>query len=339
MLIDKARRTPYLSQGPFGRGTHRHFALKHCIHARPYVLDRAGLAPRLSILQFCLISLYDIIRVSFGISKLVNLINAKMSAAERSPSNTDGERILNSESPARVCSVLPNKEVKFFAYKIGCSHDRYFVPLLFSVTHVQLCSKDKMEKKTVLITGCSQGGIGASLVKAFHAKGYHVFATLRNKSKADPFFIASDDITVVDLEVTSAESVKACAGYVAGRTGGTLDVLVNNAGMGLCRPLLDTDIDEAKKVYDLNVWGVLSMTRSFAPMLVKAKGVLLNISSVAACFTFAWSGMPPSACPPLSFTIDRVMTRVKEYTTPPKQLRLSSPKHYASNSPLSVSKS
>lgn len=67
-------------------------------------------------------------------------------------------------------------------------------------------------------------------------------------------------------------------------------MLVNNAGMGLCGPLLDTDINEAKKVYDLNVWGVLSMTQAFAPMLVKAKGAVLNISSVAACFTFAWGG-------------------------------------------------
>ncbi|KAF5015382.1 hypothetical protein F66182_13309, partial [Fusarium sp. NRRL 66182] len=147
-----------------------------------------------------------------------------------------------------------------------------------------------MQKKTVLITGCSQGGIGASLVKAFQAKGYHVFATLRNKAKADPFFLRSDDISVVDLEVTSADSIKSCTDYVADRTGGTLDVLVNNAGMGLCRPLLDTDIDEAKKVYDLNVWGVIAMTQAFAPMLVKAKGVVLNLSSVAACFTFAWSG-------------------------------------------------
>ncbi|KAF3392270.1 hypothetical protein EIK77_004303 [Talaromyces pinophilus] len=148
-----------------------------------------------------------------------------------------------------------------------------------------------MQKKTVLITGCSQGGIGASLVRAFHARGYHVFATLRNKSKADPFFLQSDDISVVDLEISSSESIKACADYVAQRTGGRLDVLVNNAGMGLCGPLLDTDIDEAKKVYDLNVWGVLAMTQAFASMLVKAKGVVLNISSVAACFTFAWSGI------------------------------------------------
>lgn len=177
--------------------------------------------------------------------------------------------------------MLPKQEV-FLHIKLKKNHDGYF--------HFHYSRKDKMQKKTVLITGCSQGGIGASLVKAFQAKGYHVFATLRNKAKADPFFLRSDDISVVDLEVTSADSIKSCADYVADRTGGTLDVLVNNAGMGLCRPLLDTDIDEAKKVYDLNVWGVIAMTQAFAPMLVKAKGVVLNLSSVAACFTFAWSG-------------------------------------------------
>ncbi|EEA25547.1 hypothetical protein TMatcc_006222 [Talaromyces marneffei ATCC 18224] len=148
-----------------------------------------------------------------------------------------------------------------------------------------------MREKTVLITGCSQGGIGASLVRAFHSRGYHVFATLRNKSKAEPLFLQSENISVVDLEITSRESIRACAEYVAQRTGGSLDVLINNAGMGLCSPLLDTDIDEAKKVYDLNVWGVLAMTQAFAPVLVQAKGTVCNISSIAACFTFAWSGI------------------------------------------------
>ncbi|EED21431.1 short-chain dehydrogenase/reductase, putative [Talaromyces stipitatus ATCC 10500] len=152
-----------------------------------------------------------------------------------------------------------------------------------------------MSKKTVLITGCSQGGIGAALAKTFHSKGYHVFATVRNKSKADPFLQSDDNntksISILDLEITSPDSIKACAELVRERTGGSLDILVNNAGMGLCLPLLDTSIDEAKKVYDLNVWGILAVAQAFTPMLVKAKGVVCNISSVAACFPSAWGGI------------------------------------------------
>lgn len=58
---------------------------------------------------------------------------------------------------------------------------------------------------------------------------------------------------ILELEVTSQTSIKECAQEVEKRTGGTLDVLVNNAGADFVIPLLDTSIDEAKKLYDLNV--------------------------------------------------------------------------------------
>lgn len=146
-----------------------------------------------------------------------------------------------------------------------------------------------MPEKSVLITGCSQGGIGSSLAKAFRAKGFYVFATVRSVAKAGPL-VNQKGIEILELELTSLESIQQCARAVEKRTGGSLDVLVNNAGASHVLPLLDTTIDEAKKLYDTNVWSVLAMTQAFAPMLVKAKGVLCNVSSVAACVPFALSG-------------------------------------------------
>ncbi|KAK9482626.1 hypothetical protein V1527DRAFT_475748 [Lipomyces starkeyi] len=147
-----------------------------------------------------------------------------------------------------------------------------------------------MLEKTVLITGCSQGGVGAALVKAFRAKGYHVFATLRNMAKAGSL-AGMDGVDLLELEVTSNESIQQCAKAVAKRTGGSLDVLVNNAGATYCIPLLDAPLDEAKKLYNLNVWSIVAMTQAFVPMLIRAKGVIANISSIAAKLTFAWSGI------------------------------------------------
>ena len=146
-----------------------------------------------------------------------------------------------------------------------------------------------LSEKTVLITGCGHGGLGAALAKTFCARGYHVFATIRDKTKAGSLG-QIEGVEILELELTSDESIRQGAAAVEKHTGGSLDILVNNAGADFCLPLLDTLIDDAKKLYDLNVWGILAMTQAFAPMLIKASGTLCNISSVSAVLTFAWSG-------------------------------------------------
>ena len=77
-------------------------------------------------------------------------------------------------------------------------------------------------------------------------------------------------------------------------------MLVNNAGSMFVMPLLDTDIGEAKKMYDVNVWGLLSVTQGFAGMLVRSKGVVLNIASIAGAVRMAWQGeFSPFSPPPI----------------------------------------
>lgn len=148
-----------------------------------------------------------------------------------------------------------------------------------------------MSKKTVLITGCSEGGIGAALARAFKAKGYQyqVHATLRNPAKAGALG-KIDGIEISTLDVTKPDSISQCVQYIETKTGGKLDVLVNNAGADLTMPLLDVSIEEAKALFELNVWAVLSLTQAFAPKLVKARGTVVNINSVAAKLTLAWGG-------------------------------------------------
>lgn len=128
------------------------------------------------------------------------------------------------------------------------------------------------------------------MARAFRDQGYHVFATLRNTAKAGSL-AQLDNMDILELEVTSESSIKECAQEVEKRTGGTLDVLVNNAGADFVIPLLDTSIDEAKKLYDLNVWSILAMTQAFASLLINAKGIICNIGSVAAIMPLPWGGM------------------------------------------------
>ena len=146
-------------------------------------------------------------------------------------------------------------------------------------------------KKTALITGCSEGGLGASLALAFARHDFHVFATLREPAKAGNSLSSHPDIQLLPLEVTNSSSIASCASMVEKDTGGTLDVLVNNAGMMFVMPLLDTSIEESKKLYDVNVWGLLAVTQAFAPMLVKSQGAILNIASIAGAVRMAWQGV------------------------------------------------
>ncbi|KAM7210476.1 hypothetical protein V8F06_014138 [Rhypophila decipiens] len=147
-------------------------------------------------------------------------------------------------------------------------------------------------KKSVLITGCSDGSLGAALAESFAQHGFHVFATLRNPKKASLLAASRHDIEVLTLDVTDPASIASCKETVTTKTGGTLDILVNNAGCMFIMPLLDTDIAESKKLYDVNVWGLLAVTQAFAPMLVKSKGgVVLNIASIGGAVRMAWQGI------------------------------------------------
>lgn len=151
-------------------------------------------------------------------------------------------------------------------------------------------------RKSVLITGCSAGGIGAGLAEVFHEEGYHVFATARNPSKIPQTLSNSARCTVLALDVLSSESITAAVESVRKETGGTLDVLVNNSGGGIFAPALDTPIEEGKKLFDLNFWAPMAMLQAFAPLLIKAKGCIVNNTSANAIIPMALM----SKCPILS---------------------------------------
>ncbi|KJX93911.1 oxidoreductase like protein [Zymoseptoria brevis] len=151
--------------------------------------------------------------------------------------------------------------------------------------------------KTVLITGCTPGGIGAALCEEFRHRGFHVLATVRTPSKAASLSSpkpadgrSEGSIEVLPLDVTSKESIEKCKAQL--KTNGIegLDVLVNNAGGLLTAPMLDMDIEDGKKMFDVNVWGLLAVTQAFAPLLIANKGCILNITSVAGALKQAWQG-------------------------------------------------
>lgn len=131
-------------------------------------------------------------------------------------------------------------------------------------------------KRTVLITGCSDGSLGAGLAIAFHEAGLHVYATARNPTKMAQ--LASLGIETLTLDVLSDSSIAACVSKLS-----ALDILVNNAGTGYSMPFSDLSIPEAKKLFDLNVWSYLAVTQAFLPLLLQSKGMIVHQTSVAGC--------------------------------------------------------
>ena len=120
---------------------------------------------------------------------------------------------------------------------------------------------------TVLITGCSADGSGSALAEAFYERGLHVFATTRSLSKI-LHLEGFPNMTLLQLDVASPSSISAAVDAVTAKTGGKLNYLVNNSGQGLVLPAIHTDLDQAKKLFDVNFWGMVTVTHAFMPMVI-----------------------------------------------------------------------
>ena len=148
-----------------------------------------------------------------------------------------------------------------------------------------------MSKKTILITGCSDGGLGAALAVAFHTVGWRVFASARNIDKMTG--VRAAGIELISLDVSSETSLSSAVTEVSKLTDGSLDALLNNAGGGYSMPLTDVSIAEGKKLFDLNVWSLISTTQAFLPLLLKSKRnpMLINHTSCASIMATPFQAM------------------------------------------------
>lgn len=126
-----------------------------------------------------------------------------------------------------------------------------------------------------LVTGATSG-IGELAAAALVTAGFHVVGTGRNTASVG----AREGITLVDLDVTSDESVADVVADVIARFG-RIDVLVNNAGMGSAGATEESSLRQDQHVFDVNVFGVLRMTKAVLPhMRARASGRIVNISSI-----------------------------------------------------------
>lgn len=131
--------------------------------------------------------------------------------------------------------------------------------------------------KTVLITGTSSG-YGKATAQLFLDRGWNVIATMR-QAKPDSFNSQNDRLKVFPLDVTNSESVsKAIAEAIS--TFGTIDALVNNAGIGVVGAFEATPMTTVREVFETNTFGVMAMTQAVLPLFrERNSGVVVNVTS------------------------------------------------------------
>ncbi len=131
--------------------------------------------------------------------------------------------------------------------------------------------------RTALVTGASSG-IGEATVQALKARGFTVFAAARRVERMAG--LASEGVSLVAMDLTDDASITAGVAQVLD-TSGRLDVLVNNAGYGSYGALEDVPLDEARRQFEVNVFGLARLCQLALPgMRARRGGRIINVSSI-----------------------------------------------------------
>jgi NAD(P)-dependent dehydrogenase (short-subunit alcohol dehydrogenase family) len=126
--------------------------------------------------------------------------------------------------------------------------------------------------KTILVTGCSSG-FGLEIARYFLERDWKVVATMRKPQ--EKLLPASDRLRIIELDVTDAASIDRVVA-----SAGPVDVLVNNAGIGMLNALEGTAMDSAREVFETNTLGTIAMTRALVPQMRERRaGVIVNVTS------------------------------------------------------------
>ncbi|RKG95625.1 SDR family oxidoreductase [Corallococcus carmarthensis] len=126
--------------------------------------------------------------------------------------------------------------------------------------------------KTILITGCSSG-FGLDTARSFLERGWKVIATMR--TPREDVLPRSEHLRVLPLDVTQPQSIRELA-----EAAGPIDVLVNNAGVGLMSIFEGTSMETVRGTFETNTFGAMAVTQAFLPGFRQQKaGVIVNVSS------------------------------------------------------------
>jgi short-subunit dehydrogenase len=140
-------------------------------------------------------------------------------------------------------------------------------------------------KQVVFITGASSG-IGEAIATRLADKGYVVYGASRHRKDNQKF-----NFHFLQLDIREQDSINRSINYVIEKEG-RIDILINNAGLGMIGALEDTTIEESKSIFETNVFGLHAMCNSVIPHMRKQKsGLIINISSIAGKIGLPYRGI------------------------------------------------
>jgi len=130
--------------------------------------------------------------------------------------------------------------------------------------------------QTVLVSGATSG-IGLCIANELHRRGFRVFGTSRTPEKyADAF-----PFELLQLDITSDVSIKNCIDTILSRSG-VVDVLINNAGIGIFGTAEEMSVEQASRLFETNFWGAVKMTRAILPVMRRQNhGKIITLGSLA----------------------------------------------------------
>ncbi len=144
-----------------------------------------------------------------------------------------------------------------------------------------------MSKKVVFITGATSG-IGKACANYLASKGIRVYGTGRSLPKEDGS--AMENLILLPMDITKEESIKEAIDYVLEKEG-RIDVLFNNAGMGISGSIEDTTIEEAKYIFETNFFGIMRVCNIVLPVMRSQKsGLIINSSSIGGVIGLPFQG-------------------------------------------------
>ena len=161
--------------------------------------------------------------------------------------------------------------------------------------------------KVVLITGASSG-IGKSIAEFLIEKGMKVYGTSRN-----PANVENTKFKLLALDVNDVSSIENAIQIILDKEE-RLDVLINNAGMGITGPIEDTPTDEMRKVFNTNFFGAIDVMKAVIPqMRDQQTGLIINVTSIAGYMGLPFRGIYSATKGALELATEAVRMEVKEF--------------------------
>lgn len=161
--------------------------------------------------------------------------------------------------------------------------------------------------KVVLITGGSSG-IGKSVGEFLHSKGFTIYGTSRN-----PQNVQGSVFPLLALDVRNPQSIKEAVAAVIAKEG-RLDVLINNAGVGITGPLEEIPAEEIKNNFETNLFGPIEVMKAVLPQMRSQKsGLIINVTSIAGYMGLPYRSVYSASKGALELITEALRMEVKDF--------------------------